>query len=50
MIKRWKRTDYLKFHVKEWDYELKEVQANFNNDIRQYIAFLVNKYPGLARS
>ena len=44
-----KRTDYLKFHVKEWDYLPKEVQSNFHNDVRQYIAFLVRMYPGLAR-
>jgi len=48
-MRHWKRTDYLKFHVKEWSYEPKEVQANFHNDVRQYLVFLVKQYPGLAR-
>ncbi len=49
MLKRWKRTDYLKFHVRQWDYETAEVRGYFKDDVRQYITFLVRKYPGLAR-
>ena len=48
-IKRWRRTDYLKFHVKDWDYEPRDIQAQFHDDVRQYIAFLVKMYPGLWR-
>jgi len=48
-MKRWTRTQYLQFHVKEWDYEPKEVQANFKNDVRQYLAWIVKSYTALAR-
>lgn len=44
------RTEVLKFHVREWDYEPKEVKANFQNDVRKYVAWIVRCHPSLKYS
>ena len=48
-MKHWKRTDYLKFHVRQWDFLPEEIRGQFCNDVRLYIVHLVRSYPGLAR-
>jgi len=44
-MRNWERTDYLKYHVRQWGYIQKDIQAQFGNDVRQYIAWLVKCYP-----
>jgi len=48
-MENWKRTDYLKYHVRQWEYQPREIRAQFHNDVREYISYLVRKYPGLNR-
>ena len=46
-LKRWRRTDYLKYHVSQWDYIQSDIQAQFGNDVRQYLAWIVKMHPEL---
>ncbi len=38
----------LKFHLREWDYEPREVKQNFHNKIGDYISWLVRTYSALS--
>jgi hypothetical protein len=38
---------FLKYHLREWEYQPKQVQKNFNNDARKYLTHLVVCYPVL---
>ncbi len=41
-------TKALKYHLRMWNYEPEEVQANFHQDVRKYIAFKTKMYPALS--